>query len=67
MARIGSALLLAGGLVCFVFAAVLAIKTKSLDLSILDIYFVVSPRYLVILGTFLILASLAAWKALPAR
>lgn len=67
MARTVSALIFAGGVVCFVFAAILAIRMTSLDVSILDIYFVISPKYLMILGSLLLLASLAAWKALPAR
>ena len=38
-------------------AAIVARTVGSLDVSIIDVYFVVSPKYLLIAGVFLILAS----------
>lgn len=57
MTKIVSALLLAGGAFCLLLAAIVARTVGSLDVSIIDVYFVVSPKYLLIAGVFLILAS----------
>lgn len=51
MTKVVSALLLAGGAICFVLAAILAMTIGLLDVSILDVYFVLSPKYLLIAGS----------------
>lgn len=67
MTKVVSALLLAGGAICFVLAAILAMTVGSLDVSILDVYFVVFPKYLLIAGALLILVSRMIWKRVAAR
>ena len=64
VAKIFSGLFLAGGVLCVVFAGILAFTIRSLDLQILDIYFVILPRYLLLLSAVLLLAAFVVWKAL---
>ena len=46
------------------FAGILAFTIRSLDLQILDIYFVILPRYLLLLSAVLLLAAFVVWKAM---
>ena len=51
---------LAAGIICLVIAAILIAKIGGpLDVQILDHYFVLSPKWLLILGTALFVPSLA--------
>jgi hypothetical protein len=62
MAKIFLGLLLAASTLCFVCAGILALRIRGLDLQILDRYFVVWPRYLIMLGAGLLLAAFAVWR-----
>jgi hypothetical protein len=64
MAKTLSTLLLAGGVLFFVLAGVLALTIRSLDLQILDVYFVILPRYLFLLSAGLLLAAFVIWKTM---
>jgi hypothetical protein len=64
MAKISSELLLAVGILCSVLAGVLAFTIRSLDVQILDVYFVVLPKYLLLLSVGLLLAAFAIWKVM---
>jgi len=64
MAKIFSGLLLAGSVLCLVFAGILAFTIRSLDMQIFDVYFVILPRYLLLLSAGLLLAAFVVWKAL---
>jgi len=55
-----------GGALCSVFAGILAFTIRSLDLQIFDIYFVILPRYLLLLSAGLLLAAFVVWKAMAA-
>jgi hypothetical protein len=62
VAKFSSALLLAVGVLFLVLAGVLARTIHSLDLQIFDVYFVILPRYLLLLAAALLLAALVIWK-----
>jgi hypothetical protein len=62
--KIFSGVLLAGGVLCVVFAGILAFTMHSLDLLIFDIYFVILPRYLLLVSAVLLLAAFLVWKAM---
>jgi hypothetical protein len=62
VAKLFSVLLLAGSLLFSVLGSVLAFTIRSLDLQILDLYFVVLPRYLFLLSAALLLAAFVIWK-----
>ena len=64
MAKIFSGVLLTGSVLCVVFAGILVFTIRSLDLQILDIYFVIRPRYLLLLSGGLLLAAFVVWKAM---
>ena len=64
VAKIFSGVLLAGGVLCVIVAGILAFTIRSLDLQILDIYFVILPRYLLLLSAVLLLAAFVVWKAM---
>ena len=64
MAKVFSELLLAGCVLCLVCAGILAFTIRSLDVSILDVYFVIAPRDLILLGTCLLVAALVVWKTM---
>jgi len=50
MPKMVSAVLFAGSAVFLILALVLALTTGALDVSILDVYFVVLPRYLFLIA-----------------
>jgi len=62
MAKMLSALLLAVGAICLLLAAIMATTVRALDISILDVYFVISPKYLLIAGLVFCLATLMIRK-----
>ena len=64
VAKIFSGVLLAGGVLCLIFAGILAFTMHSLDLQILDIYFVILPKYLLLVSAVLLLAAFVVWKAM---
>lgn len=62
MAKILLALFSGVGVLCAVLAIILASSIRSLDLQILDIYFVIFPRYLLLLSAALLVAAFALYK-----
>jgi hypothetical protein len=64
MTKIVLGLLAGGGALCIVLAGVVAVTVRSIDLQILDVYFVVAPRYLCLLSAALFLAALVVWKTM---
>ena len=64
MAKVLLILLIAGGVLFLVLAFVLALTKGALDVSVIDVYFVVLPRYLFFLSAALFLAALALRKTL---
>jgi hypothetical protein len=56
-ARLLSIVFCAGGAVFLMLALVLALTKGSLDLSVLDFYFIVLPRYLLLIAGILFTAG----------
>jgi hypothetical protein len=54
--------LLGGGILFAILAGLLAITTKSLDLYILDRYFLILPTRLLFVSALLVLTALAIWE-----
>jgi ABC-type Na+ efflux pump permease subunit len=57
MTKLISILLFAGSAVFLILAVVLALTKGTLDLSVLDFYFVVLPRYLLLVAAILFTAG----------
>jgi hypothetical protein len=57
MTKLISILLFAGSAVFLILAVVLALTQGTLDLSVLDFYFVVLPRYLLLVAAILFTAG----------
>jgi hypothetical protein len=57
MPRLLSIVFCAGGAVFLMLALVLALTKGSLDLSVLDFYFIVLPRYLLLIAGILFTAG----------
>ena len=64
VAKIFSGVLLAGDVLCVVFAGILAFTIGSLDLQILDFYFVILLEYLLLSSAVLLFAAFVVWKAM---
>jgi hypothetical protein len=64
VAKIVSELLLAGSVLCLVFAGILAFTIHALDVMILGVYFVILPRYLILLSAGLLVAAFVVWKTM---
>lgn len=57
MPKMVSILFFAGSAVFLILALVLALRTGMLDVSVLDVYFVVLPRYLLLVAAILFTAG----------
>lgn len=57
MTKLISILLFAGSAVFLILAVVLALTKGTLDLSVVDFYFVVLPRYLLLVAAILFTAG----------
>jgi hypothetical protein len=64
VAKLFFALLLAGGVLLLALGGLLAFTIRSLDLQIFDVYFVVLPRYLLLLSGALLLAAFLVWRTM---
>jgi hypothetical protein len=62
VAKVFSELLIAASVLCLICAGILAFTIRSLDVSILDVYFVIAPRDLILLGTGLLVVAFVMWK-----
>lgn len=67
MLKVFSISLFAGAAILLVLGGVLRFTIHSFDLQILDVYFVVLPRYLWLLSAALALAALAVRRCLALR
>ena len=57
MPKLGSIVLFAGSAVFLILALVLVLTRGALDVSVLDYYFVVLPRYLLLVAAILFTAG----------
>ena len=57
MPKTASTVLFAGSAVFLILALVLALTAGALDMSVLDVYFIVQPRYLFLIAVILFTAG----------
>ena len=63
--KLMSILLFAGGVVFLLLTVTLALTRGSLDVTVLDVYFVVLPRYLLIVAVVLLVGGFVSFWAHP--
>lgn len=67
MPKLISMALFGGSGVSVILALVLALTKGALDVSVLDFYFVVAPRYLLLVAAILFAAGWMARRLVPAH